>query len=309
MTRAESFHVERRQQIWHRIHQELVNHAKPDSRFHYDFMSFTPDFRDSDSAVDRVAELPCYKDATTILITADNSLEELRYRALKDGKKVIVGTYRLRRGFVLLDPARLEEKELRSASWLDGMERFGIGKHLSLAQMQDSGISIDLSVLGGLAFNTQGVVIWEGHSLFEVQWALLHDVKVMEQKTPIIAVAHSCQVVDEEEMGMERVKPNQRGEVQCDYVVTPEKVIEIKDAVKPIDRVEFDQIDPEAMKNIPPLQELKGIRMMEQIMKDGDSAKGSDFGKNNEKAREQALSLDEQAGISMMDRIMKGLKS
>ena len=300
MTKPVSLHAEQRQQIWARVHSELIRHAKPDSRFHYDFLSFTPDFRDSSSAIDRLSELPCYKDAKTILVTPDNSLEELRYRALKDGKKLIVGTYRLHRGFVLLDPARLDEKELRSASWLDGMERFGVGRSITLAQMQDDHVSIDMCVLGALAFNTQGVVIWEGHGLFEVQWALLQDVKVMKQNVPVVAVAHGCQVVDEEELNLERIKPEKQGEVQCDFVVTPDKVIGVRNAVKPTDGVSFEALDPAALQNIPPLQELKGIRMMEQIMKDGD------FGKDNERASEAPPTADEQAGISMVERIMKG---
>ncbi|KAF2643517.1 hypothetical protein P280DRAFT_254802 [Massarina eburnea CBS 473.64] len=303
MTKPGSNHVERRQQIWRRVHQELIKHAKPDSRFNYDFLSSTPDFRDSSAAVDRLAELACYKDAKTILVTPENSLEELRYRALKDGKKVVVGTYRLRRGFVVLDPARLEENELRAASWLDGMERVGVGRPTTLAQMQDDHVSIDLSVIGALALTTRGVVVWEGSGLFEVQWALLHDVEVMKQNTPVIAVAHSCQVVDESDLGLEQIEPDEVGEVQCDFVVTPEKVIEIQDAVKPADRVVFEALDPEALNNIPPLQELKGMRMMEQIMKNDD------FGKSKEKVSELPPSADEQTGISMVERIMKGFKS
>ncbi|KAF1958980.1 hypothetical protein CC80DRAFT_23915 [Byssothecium circinans] len=303
MTKPESLHVERRQKLWLVVHQELIKYAKPDSRFNYDFLSFTPDFRDSSTAVDRLAELPCYKDAKTILATPDNSLEELRYRVLKDGKKLIVGTYRLRRGFVLLDPARLEEKELRPASWLDGMERFGIGRSITLAQMQAEHISIDLSVLGALALNTQGVVVWEGHGLFEVQWALLHDVKVMKQNAPVVAIVHSCQVVNEEVLGLDKITPGKGGEVQCDFVITPEKIIEVQNTVKPMDRVVFEEFDPEALQNIPPLQELKGIRMMEQIMNDGD------FGKNNEKVSEVPPNADELAGISMVERIMKGFAS
>ncbi|KAJ4286770.1 hypothetical protein N0V90_013022 [Kalmusia sp. IMI 367209] len=300
MTAPSSLHTERRQQIWQRVYQELLKHAKPDPRFHYDFLSFTPDFRDSPAAVDRLVQLPCYQSATTILTTPDNSLEELRYRALKDGKRVLVGTYRLRRGFVLLSPQRISEAEFRSASWLDGMERPGIGRHLSLAQLQEEGIKVDLCLLGGLAFNTQGVVVWEGHGLFEVQWALLRDIKVMKEQTPVVAIAHSCQVIDEADMGLERLKPEKAVEVQCDYVVTPEKTFEVQDAVKPSSAIDFDTVDAKALENIPPLQELRGIRMMESIMKEG--------GFNADKKDEKGPTDDEQTGINMMEKIMKGFQ-
>ncbi|KAK7179394.1 hypothetical protein DPSP01_010391 [Paraphaeosphaeria sporulosa] len=298
MTAPPSLHADRRRLIWQRVYKELLKHAKPDSRFHYDFLSFTPDFRGSSAAVDRLVQLPCYKAATTILATSDGSLEELRYRALKDGKKVLVGTYRLRRGFVLLSPQRIAEAELQVASWLDGMERPGIGRHLSLAQLQEEGIKVDLCVFGGLAFNTQGVVVWEGQGLFEVQWALLHDIKVMREQVPVVAVAHDCQVVDEAELGLERIKPRKAAEVQCDYIITPEKTFEIKDAVKPSSGVDFDAVDSAALENIPPLQELKGIRMMESIMKKG--------GFKEDKKAEQGPSAEELTGIEMMEKIMKG---
>lgn len=248
--------------------------------------------------------MPCYKSATTILVTSDNSLEQLRYRALKNGKRVLVATYRLRRGFVLLDPKRIEDARLELAACLDGMEKQGIGRVVSLAQMRDEGMAIDMCVTGGLVFNEEGVVLWEGQSLFEVQWALLFDIGVLTTKAPVVAVAHSCQVIDETSLNLEKIKPSKSGEVQCDFVITPEKVIEVEDAVKPKSGVDFDTIDPEALNNIPPLQELRGIRMMEQIM--GKSGFGKE--KEKEKPKEKPPTTEEQLGIDIVEKLMKGYK-
>lgn len=287
-----------RQLIWQHVYRTLVKHAKPDSRFHYDFLSATPDFRDSAAAIDRLVQLPCYQSASTILATPDNSLEELRYRALRDGKKVLVATYRLRRGFVLLSPLRIRDEDMRVASWLDGMERPGVGRRVELAQLRDEGVRVDLCVLGGLAFNTRGVMLWEGQGLFEVQWALLHDMKVLGERVPVVAVAHDCQVVDEAEIGLEPIRPEKKAEVQCDFVVTPERVFGVEGAVKPSSGINFETVDPAALENIPPLQELKGIRMMESIMKGG--------GFVQEEKKDQGPTAEEQAGIDMMEKIMRG---
>jgi len=93
--------------------------------------------------------------------------------------------------------------------------------------------------------------------------------------------------------------------VQCDFVVTPERTLEVEGAVKPKGGVDFSKVDPEALNNIPPLQELKGIRMMEQIMS------GSGFGtkKEEEKEEPKAPSAEEQMGIDIVERLMRGLKS
>ena len=294
-----------RKLIWARVYQDLLRNAVPDSRFNYDFMSFTPNFRGSNAAIERVVELPCYRSANTILVTPDNSLESLRLRALKDGKKVLVGTYRLRRGFVLLDPARIDEAKLELATCLDGMEKPGIGRAVTLAQIRDEGMRIDMCVTGGLVFNKQGVMIWEGQALFEVQWALLQDIKALGVSARVVAVAHTCQVINEAHLGLESIKPSKSGEVQCDFVVTPEKIFEVEAAVKPITGVNFKAVDPDALNNIPPLQELKGIRTMEQIMADGG------FGQEKEKTPEQSKppTAEEQMGMDIVAKLMKGYKA
>lgn len=290
--------------LWAAVYQQLLRHALPDSRFDYDFLQSTPDFRGSEDAVNRVAELQCYKDAKTVMVTSDNSCEGIRHRALRDGKKVVVGTYRLRRGFVVLDSKSIAESRLEAAASLDGMEKPGIGRRLDLSQLRDEGIKIDVCVLGGLVFNEQGVVVWEGSALFEVQWALLQDLKVLNRSALVVAVAHECQVVDEAQHNLDQIKADQSGEVQCDFVITPERVLEVKGAVKPSGGVDFTKVDPEALNNIPPLQELKGIRMMEQIMSSGG------FGAKEEKEEESKTpSAEEQMGIDIVERLMRGLKS
>ncbi|KAI4702919.1 hypothetical protein J4E81_001792 [Alternaria sp. BMP 2799] len=297
-----------RKLIWASVYRTLLQHAHPDARFNHDYMSFTPDFRNSATAIDRLTTLPCYKSAATILITPDNSLEHLRCRALKDGKKVLVATYRLRRGFVLLHPGRIAENKYEIAACLDGMEKPGIGRSVSLAQMRDEGLKVDLCVTGGLVFNAQGVTIWEGHNLFEIQYAMLSDLGVLHHKTPVVAVAHDCQVVDEAALGVEKVtvSPTRKGEVQCDFVVTPDKLYEIEGAVKPSGGVDFDVIDPEGVENIPPLQELRGIRMMEGIMrKEGFGAgKAEGGGEGGGK-----MSEEEQMGVSIVEKLMRSYRA
>lgn len=293
-----------RKLLWATVYKQLLRHAIPDSRHNYDFLSAVPSFRGADDAVARATSLPCYQAAKTILITSDNSLEGLRHQALKDGKKVLVGTYRLRRGFVLLDPQRIGEARLEVAACLDGMEKRGVGRRMELAQLRDEGVKVDMCAMGGLVFNERGVVVWEGSALFEVQWALLQDLKVLGPSAPVVAVAHECQVVDEKRYGVEVIKAEGNGEVQCDFVVTPERTLEVEGAVKPKGGVDFSKVDPEALNNIPPLQELKGIRMMEQIMS------GSGFvTKQEEKEEPKAPSAEEQMGIDIVERLMRGLKS
>ena len=206
---------------------------------------------------------------------------------------------------MLLDPARISESRYELAACLDGMEKTGVGRSVSLAQLRDEGVRVDLCVTGGLVFSSSGVVIWEGTSLFEVQWALLQDLGVLDVQTPVVAVAHACQVVDEAALGMDVFTPSPKGEVQCDFVATPERLIEIEGAVKHAGGVDFDTMEQDVLDNIQPLQELRGIRMVEQIM----SKNG--FGKEKEKEEEEkpkTPSKEEQMGIDIVERLMRGLR-
>ena len=294
---------ENRKLVWAHVYRELRRYAIPDSRFHYDFMSFTPDFQGSSSVVDRIVGLSCYQKAQTVLVTSDNSLEKLRLRALQDGKRLLVATYRLRRGFVLLNPAVIHQDNYAVAACLDGMEKPGVGRLITLAQARDENVSVDLCVTGGLAFNQQGITIWEGHSLFEVQWAMLQDIKCLDADVPVVAAAHTCQVVDEAKLGIETTKADDPGEVQCNYVVTPDHAFHIENPFRPTGNMDLAKLDQEALSNIPPLQELKGIRMMEKIMQDGGIGQ-----EKREQGKPKTVSVEEKMGIDIVEKLMKDYK-
>jgi 5-formyltetrahydrofolate cyclo-ligase len=87
-----------------RIWTALADVAKPDSRFHMNFAEVIPGFEGDDAAVARVRALPAYRDARHLFVTPDNCLEALRRFVIEDGKRMIVSTYGIYRGFVLIEP-------------------------------------------------------------------------------------------------------------------------------------------------------------------------------------------------------------
>src|ERR1700728_5364868 len=92
-----------RQQIWERLRP----FAKPDSRFHFDFANVVPDFLGSEQAIERLLSQPFYRESHYAFVTPDNGLAGLRPRMLDDGKTLVVSTYGIHRGFVLLEPSRI----------------------------------------------------------------------------------------------------------------------------------------------------------------------------------------------------------
>ncbi|KAF2264451.1 nagb/rpia/CoA transferase-like protein [Lojkania enalia] len=287
--------IDSKSAIRRRIYYDLLQRAIPDSRYGYDFTAFYPDFRDSSFALNRITGLSCYQSADTIFITPDNSLEALRHQALKDGKKALVPTYAMRRGFFVLDPRRISDQDFRFASLLDGMERPGIGRSVEVAQLKEEIGKIDLCVTGAGAVDARGRRLGNGRGFFDLAWAILSDRGIVGPGTPVAAVVHECQIVDEEQHPEE-------WDVRCDFVATQDKLISIESVEQPEGGVLWDKLKPEQWQTISVLQELKGIQMMEKIMN------GTGSLHELPKPTPNLSSADELMGIQMMEQIMRDYK-
>ena len=139
-----------REKIW----TKLRDVARPDTRFHLNFAEVIPDFDGSETATDRIVEDPAYKATRFAFITPDNCLADLRRRMIEDGKPFVMSTYGIYRGFLYLDPATIPEGAALYASWLDGMEHFGVP--ISLEEIAAKG-RFDYLVTGASAVSVNGV--------------------------------------------------------------------------------------------------------------------------------------------------------
>ena len=233
-----------REKVW----SELRKVAYPDSRFHYDFGEFIADFSGSEEATQRLTVLECYKSAQTIFITPDNCLENLRLRSLQDGKKILMTTYAIRRGFWMLDPDDIHPSKFEYASTLDGMEKSA--RPLDLIEIKRSGIRVDLMVTGTGAINHKGVRFGKGHGFFDLEWGMLFTLGTVTLETKTVAFVHDFQVLEEE------LVPEEFDTV-CDLVVTPTTIIEVTAAKKPTCGILWDRLAEGMLESIPPLQELR----------------------------------------------------
>lgn len=238
--------------IRNKVWTQLRKVARPDSRFHHDYSSFIADFDGSSTATDLLVSLPAYKTAKILFIAPDNCIQELRYRSLKDGKKVLVTTYGIRRGFWMLDPKEIDESKWEMASMLDAMEN--LGKHMTLAEIARSTQNIDLMVTGTGAINHEGLRFGKGHGFFDLEWAMLYTIKKVSAKTQTIAVVHECQVLDEELQG-------EIWDTGCDFVVTNERVIEVQGSGKPRCGVIWEKLEKGMLDDIEPLKELQDMQI------------------------------------------------
>lgn len=237
-----------RKMVW----EELRKVAKPDSRFHWNFAEFIPDYQGSDKCAELVRSLEDYKNAKVIFITPDNNMRKLREFTLKDKKILLTTTYGITRGFHVIYPADVPEGKEELATTLDGMEQFM--KPISLLQIKEKLQKVDLLVTGASVITPSGIRFGKGHGYFDLEWAILWEIQVVDLKTPIIAVGHDCQVVD---VDIEATPYD----TIVDYIVTPTKVINVGSHLpKPTSGIIWEKLEKSMIENIPPLMELYKLK-------------------------------------------------
>ncbi|MFM7326107.1 MAG: 5-formyltetrahydrofolate cyclo-ligase [Nodosilinea sp.] len=232
-----------RQQVWDKLRQV----AYPDSRFHYNLAEYIPDFVGSADALAQFVALPLYQNSHYLFITPDNCLTALREQALRDGKTLVVSTYGIYRGLILLEPDRIPPAEMRFASWLDGMESYG--RSITLTEMAQ-GRPFDALVTGASAVSLQGLRFGKGHGFFDLEWGMFSAIGVVVESTPIAAFVHDVQVVEAP------LTPG-RTDVAVDWIITPTQVRSLQRNQPRPQGIQWDLLTAEAIHNTPPLQELQ----------------------------------------------------
>lgn len=209
--------VRRRQQLRLRMLDTLSEIALPDSRWHLDVLSFVPDFAGSEQCCEALQQRAEYRGATLLLVAPDNSLRRVVQRALDDGKRVLVPTYGLRRGFVLLDPAQVPAEHRAFAATLDGLERYGSTLEVEALRALPH---VDAIVTGAMALTTAGVHVGSGTAYLDLEWGILSSLGLADDRTPVIGLVHDRQLVD----AAIAAGPY---DITVDLVITPQRVLEL----------------------------------------------------------------------------------
>ena len=235
-----------RQQIWAR----LKDVARPDTRFHLNFAEVIPDFEGSEKATERVVALPAYQASSFAFITPDNCLVDLRRRLIADGKTFVMSTYGIYRGFLLIEPGMVPAGAELYAAWLDGMEHFG--RPVTLAEIAARG-RFDFMVTGASAVSVDGVRFGKGHGFFDLEWGMFTDLGLVDEATPVVAVVHDVQVVEE------KLTPSET-DILVDTIATPERLLTVGPRAARPRGVKWPLLDPKQIEDTPPLQELRRLQ-------------------------------------------------
>ena len=193
--------IRRHAQLRALIRERLEQIAVADSRWHLDVLKFVPDFAGSDRARARLISHPAVESAGVAFVAPDNSLTDLIPLLLERGTRVLVPTYGMRRGIVLLDPAVVPRTDRAFASTLDGLEQ------------------VDVVITGAIAFTTAGIHVGSGTAYLDLEWGILATLGLVGDRTPVLGIAHDVQVVDTPI----EAKPL---DVTVDAVATPTRLVD-----------------------------------------------------------------------------------
>lgn len=202
-----------------------------------------PNFVGAEDAARLLRQLPEWKRAEVIFCNPDSPQHPVRTFALEDGKKLIMATPRIRRGFLLLDPDKLRGVNPRKATTIRGA--FQYGRKLLLEEIPE----IDLKVCGSVAVDCYGNRIGKGHGYSEIEWGILRELGKVDESTPVITTVHDVQVVSS--------CPAEPHDVPCDVIVTPTRVIRCQRTREKPKGIFWNLVTEELLSEIPVLRELK----------------------------------------------------
>lgn len=247
----EPFDPTSREAIRRRVWADLRGVARPDSRFHWNFAEFITDYEGSEAGAERIRALSAWRESELMFITPDNNLEVVRRKAMEDGKRFVMSTYGIARGFLYINPASLPADCYGWAATLDGMDRFA--QVVGLQDIATLG-KFDLLVTGASAISTSGIRFGKGHGYFDLEWAMFSEAHCLTDNPLVVCAGHDCQVIDIDLVGSEF-------DTRVDLIVTPTRTIPIpKEHGHQPGRVVWERLEPGMVERIPPLQELRMLQ-------------------------------------------------
>ncbi len=208
-----------------------------------------PNFHSADIAALNVRRLDAWRKAEIVKINPDSPQREVRYYALVEGKKLLMPTPRIKRGFILLDPGLIPRRAYRHASTIRGA--FMYGALLDNVEKLLEIDNIDLVVEGSVVVNRWGERLGKGEGYAELEFGILVELGLMNRDVTIITSVHDLQLV-------EYRLPQDPYDVPVDVIVTPTRIVNVQDRPPRPPGILWKLLPEKKIREIPLLGELTG---------------------------------------------------
>lgn len=202
-----------------------------------------PNFTGAERAAERLAATDEWRAARIIKVNPDSPQRPVRRAALEAGKRLYMPVPKLasERPFLLIDPAELAPDQLWEASSIRGASK--LGRPVAVRDME----RIDLIVTGCVAVSARGGRLGKGGGYSDLEYAMLRELDLAGEKTPVATTVHSVQVVDAAEL------PMTEHDISLDFFVTEKGLVRCVDRPRRPPGILWDHLDPAKRASIPVL--------------------------------------------------------
>lgn len=200
-----------RRYVWKRLETEGA------ALFPKPIVGRIPNFVGAEKAAELLRTLPDYQKAKTIACNPDSPQRPVRGMALKDGKRVVMATPRLKKGFILLDPTTIPKSGLERAATIKGAFKYG-------RPADTSQVKVDLFIAGSVAVALDGGRLGKGTGYSDQEYITLKSTGAITPATPVITTVHDLQVVEE--------IPKEKWDVPVSVIITPTRIHKLAYATK-----------------------------------------------------------------------------
>src|SRR5918996_42884 len=225
-----------RRDVWKRMEREGV------SRFP-GAEGRIPNFAGAKLAAEKLAGHRLWKRSRVIKVNPDSPQTHARRMALEEGKTLIMAVPRLRdtHPFRLLDPKKLNSKQVREAATIKGAMRHG--RVVAEEELPD----IDFVLCGSVAVNLSGARVGKGGGFSDVEYGLLIEEGKIDAHTFVATTVHPIQILREHLPAIDHDLP-------IDMIATPRAVIEVERQYRRPRGILWDHLQPPQIHEIPILE-------------------------------------------------------
>jgi 5-formyltetrahydrofolate cyclo-ligase len=226
-----------RSEIWNSLEEHNL------ARFPRPVYDRIPNFAGAEKAAVRIRELKEFIEADVVKVNPDAPQAYVRQIVLEEGKTLLMPTRRISAGFLRLDSKRIPQQMIRKAISISGA--FKMGQRITVSKLP----TVDLIIAGSVAVSLEGGRIGKGEGYSEIEYGVLRESGLVDDKVRIATTVHDCQLVD--------AFPVERHDLPVDYVLPPTKLYETKTRLSRPKGIYWELVTPEMLRKIPVLAEVR----------------------------------------------------
>jgi 5-formyltetrahydrofolate cyclo-ligase len=237
-----------RKKVWEYLEKnKLVNFPRP-------AFGRIPNFKGAEKAAAKLLDLEEFKTARSVEVNPDKPLEASRILVIENNKILYVPIPKLQEGLLKKLSFCYDDKPKNIKQIVT---RWGIETVGKSVDFEDD-LHIDLFILGSVAVSRDGYRIGKGKGYADLEYAILKEMKAVDDDTTIVTTVHDSQVFDS--------LPNDifnKHDVPLDYILTPTEIIKVERKLSRPKGIYWDLLSQRRLNLMPILQKIKDAHASE----------------------------------------------